>query len=71
MIPELSSKRSRMDSPMHPVDTSTCLGQWGMSKLTYQQTYQEQALLLGFSAMYQQGINRLESLKPCTPLEES
>ena len=59
-----------MDSPMHPVDTSTCLGQWGMSKLTYQQTYQQETILLGFSAMYQQGINRLESLKPCPPLEE-
>ena len=56
---------------MHPVDTSTCLGQWGMSKLTYQQTYQQETILLGFSAMYQQGINRLESLKPFPPLEES
>ena len=55
---------------MNPVDTSTCLGQWGMPNLTYQQTYQQETILLGFSAMYQQGINRLESLKPCPPLEE-
>ena len=55
-----------MDSLMHPVDTSTFLGQWAMPNMTYQQ----KTVLLGFSAMYQQGINRLESLKPCPPLEE-
>ena len=59
-----------MDSLMHPVDTSTCLGQWVMPNLTYQQTYQQETVLLGFLAMFQQGINRLESLKPFSPLEE-
>ncbi len=55
---------------MHPVDITTCLGEWVMPNLTYQQTYQQETVLLGFSAMYQQGINRLESQKLFPPLEE-
>ena len=55
---------------MHPVDITTCLGEWVMTNLTYQQTYQQETVLLGFSAMYQQGINRLESQKLFPPLEE-
>ena len=50
-----------MDSPMKPVDTSTNLGEWVMPNLTYQQTYQQETVLLGFSAIYQQGIKRFDS----------
>ncbi len=55
-----------MDSTMHPVETSTYLGEWIMPNLKYPQ----ETVSLGFSAMYQQGINSLESLKPFPPLED-
>ncbi len=54
-----------MDSPMHPVDSTTYLGQWGMQFSIYQQTYQFETCLLGFQRPIKTLLMDVTAENPC------
>ena len=54
-----------MDSPMHPVDKSIHLRQWGMKNLTYQKSYQLGNILLEFRGLINELSMDLNTENPC------